>query len=79
MKEMNVANYKRIYEEILELSFDADGYGLFEKINDEDIEKCKYIAAILEVLNDVPIRRMEHIFEYKKIEFNYIDFEKSTT
>ena len=66
--------YTAIYDAILSLSFDADGYGLFDNITDEDIQKCKWIAAILEVLNDVPKRRVEHIFKHKKIDFNYIEF-----
>jgi hypothetical protein len=38
--QMSVANYKELYEKVLELSFDADGFGLFEDISDEDAEKA---------------------------------------
>ena len=69
---MTVAEYKEIYEAIVSLSVDADGYGLFESISEEDVEKCKWIAAICEVLNDVP--RKEHIFKYRKVDFDYIEF-----
>lgn len=71
---MTVAEYKEIYEAIVSLSVDADGYGLFESISNEDVEKCKWIAAICEVLDDVPRSRMEHIFKYRKVDFDYIDF-----
>ena len=69
---MTVAEYKEIYEAIVSLSVDADGYGLFENISEEDVEKCKWIASICEVLNDVP--RKEHIFKYRKVDFDYIEF-----
>ena len=71
---MAVVEYKEIYEAIVSLSVDADGYGLFENISDEDVEKCKWIAAICEVLDDVPRSRMEHIFKHRKVNFDYIDF-----
>lgn len=71
---MTVAEYKEIYEAIVSLSVDADGYGLFESISNEDVEKCKWIAAICEILDDVPRSRMEHIFKYRKVNFDYIDF-----
>ena len=71
---MTVAEYKEIYEAIVSLSVDADGYGLFENISEEDVEKCKWIASICEVLNDVPRSRKEHIFKYRKVDFDYIEF-----
>ena len=71
---MKLEGYQEIYDLILTIADDADGFGLFENITDEDVEKCKWIAAILEVMNDVPLRRMEHIFKYKKIEFDSEEF-----
>lgn len=71
---MTVAEYKEIYEAIVSLSVDADGYGLFENISEEDVEKCKWIASICEVLNDAPRSRKEHIFKYRKVDFDYIEF-----
>ena len=71
---LSVETYKSIYDAIVALSVDADGYGLFENISDEDVKKCKWIAAIREVLDDVPRRRMEHIFKFRKVDFDYIDF-----
>ena len=71
---LTVDGYREIYDAILTLADDADSYGLFKRITSEDIQKCKWIAAILEVLNDVPQRRMEHVFKYKKISFDYLEF-----
>ncbi|MCF2595307.1 hypothetical protein [Pseudoflavonifractor phocaeensis] len=71
---MTVSDYKKIHDMIIALSIDADGYGLFDRISEEDVEKCKWIAAILETLNDVPLSRVEHIFEQKEIEFDYEEF-----
>ena len=72
--EMKLEDYKAIYEAIVSLSCDADGFGLYDGITTEDVEKCKWIAAILETLNDVPLSRVEHIFEQKDIEFDYEEF-----
>lgn len=71
---ISVAAYKAVYENIVSLSIDADGYGLFENITNDDVEKCKWLAAIIDVIDDVPRRRVEHVFKYKKIEFDYSDF-----
>ena len=74
--EMSLKDYEAIYDAIVSLSCDAEGYGLFSRITDEDVEKCKWIAAILEVLDDVPRRRVEHIFTYKNIVFDSLEFIK---
>ncbi len=74
IEEDTVAFYKHVYEDIVSISVDADSFGLFDQITDEDVEKCKWIAEILEVMNDVPRRRMEHIFKYKGIEYDSEEF-----
>ena len=74
--QMSVANYKELYEKVLELSFDADGFGLFGDISDEDAEKALWIAAILEVLNDVPVRTMNHIFQQRNMKYDWEQFQK---
>ena len=73
-REMKVESYKAIYKAVVSMSIDADGYGLFDSISDEDLEKCKWIAAINEVLEDVPMRRVKHIFNYRNVVFNSDDF-----
>mgnify|MGYP002518780278 CR=1 FL=1 len=65
---------EELYEKVLELSFDADGFGLFKNISDEDAEKALWIAAILEVLNDVPVRRMNHIFHQRNMKYDWEQF-----
>ena len=62
MNEMNLNEYKALYDEVVRMSIDADGFGLFDEINEEDIEKAKWIACIIECMNDVPLRRVKHIF-----------------
>ena len=71
---LSVDGYREIYDAILTLADDADSYGLFKRITSEDIQKCKWIAAIFEVLNDVPRRQMKHVFKCQKISFDYLEF-----
>lgn len=68
--EMKLEDYKAIYEAIVSLSCDADGFGLYDGITTEDVEKCKWIAAIFNVLGDVPRCRVNHIFQHKEIRFD---------
>lgn len=73
--EMSVEEYKKLYDDIVRMSLDCDGFGLFYTIRDRDVEKCKWIAAIMEVLEDVPASRVKHIFEIEEIEaFDSIEF-----
>ena len=70
---MTINDYKEIYEKICYIAGDADSFGLFKHISDEDVEKCKWIYLINEVLEDVPMGRVIHTFHEKKIE---LDIEK---
>lgn len=65
--DWTIEEYKKLYLDIVSMSVDCDSFGLFEDITEEDVEKCKYIAAILDCLSDVPIGRVEHIFKQKGI------------
>lgn len=67
---MTLDEYKLLYKMALKLSFDAENFGLFEMIIDRDIEKAKYIRAIIDVMNDVPRGRMMHIMDYKDVEYD---------
>ena len=71
---ISVETYKAVYETIVSLAGDADRFGLFKNITEENVEKCKWLAAIMDVIDDVPRRRVEHIFKYKKIKFDSCDF-----
>ena len=74
MNEMKTTDYKSLYQAIVDMSVDMDSVGLFDKITAEDIEKAKWIACILACINDVPLRRMNHIFSQKRIDFDIDDF-----
>lgn len=69
-ESMTLDEYKLLYKMALKLSFDAENFGLFEMIIDRDIEKAKYIRAIIDVMNDVPRGRMLHIMDYKDVEYD---------
>lgn len=69
-ESMTLDEYKLLYKMALKLSFDAENFGLFEMIIDRDIEKAKYIRAIIDVMNDVPRGRMMHIMDYKGVEYD---------
>lgn len=71
---MNLSDYQQLYDAVLGLSFDMDGVRIFTGTTEDDIEKCKIVAAILEVLNDVPKAKTEIMFKHRKIKFNYIEF-----
>ena len=69
-EEMSVDEYLDLYRKVITLSMDADGFGLFETITERDIVKAKIIRAIIDVLDDVPHRRMKHIMSYKKVDYD---------
>lgn len=71
---MKVKDYKKLYELVLKMSFDAEEFGLFDDISEDDIAKAKWIASIAECLNDVPIRRASHVFKQKRIKFDAAEF-----
>ena len=73
-RRMSVNDYKELFEEVVKMTNDADGFGLFDQISEEDVEKAKWIACIIDCLNDVPLTRVEHIFEQKNIEFDVEEF-----
>ena len=65
---MEVAKYKAIYEQIIELTMDA------ESITEQDIDKCKWIACMLDALTDVPAQKAAEIFLKKGINFKAVEF-----
>lgn len=74
-EDMSVEEYLDVYRKVLTLSMDADGFGLFEMITERDIKKAKIIRAIMDVLDDVPRRRMKHIMEYKQVDYDVDEIE----
>ena len=74
---MSVEEYLDVYRKVLTLSMDVEGFGLFEMIIERDIEKAKIIRAIIDVLDDVPRRRMEHIMSYKKVVYDVDEVDEA--
>lgn len=74
-EDMSVEEYLDVYRKVLTLSMDADGFGLFEMITERDIKKAKIIRAIMDILDDVPRRRMKHIINYKKVDYDVDEIE----
>ena len=71
---LKVEDYKRVYELILEMSYDVEEFNTLERITEEEIEKCKWIKCIVITLTDVPEERINYIFKIKKIKFNELAF-----
>ena len=59
--KMTVKDYENLYSQICALSHDCDGFGLFDEIGEEEIQKCKWLKLIFETLNDVPKSRLKHV------------------
>ena len=72
--EMKLEDYKAIYEAIVSLSCDADGFGLCDGITAEDIEKCKWIAAIYDVVNEAVEKYVNPIFSEMDIQHDWEEF-----
>ena len=71
---MTLEAYEAIHDMILSLAEDADGISIFSYVQEEDIQKCTWIAAIHETLSDVPMSKAEIMFKRKKIKFDYCEF-----
>ena len=71
---METKDYKKLYEAIVDMSEDLDGVGEIREISEEDIEKAKWIACILDCITFLPRYRMKFIFNQKDIVFNRDDF-----
>lgn len=74
---MGIVKYELAYEEISSMIPDADGFGLFEHIRETDIEKCKWIASMYEVLAEAvdkfakPILIERGLWEDRENFYNY--------
>ena len=71
--KMSLNEYKDLYNRILRMSYDAETFGLFNNISEEEIEKAKIIRVMIDTMLDVPQRRMEHILAYKKVKYDYYE------
>lgn len=75
--DMKVSDYKELYEKILSLTYDAEDIRVNDGTSAEEIEKCKWIIAMVETLTDVPLGKAEYMFHRKKIKFDLIQFLRS--
>lgn len=55
---ITVEDYKKTYHATGRILEDAESFGLFSHISESDVEKSKWIMAIVTVLNDLPKRKM---------------------
>lgn len=58
-ENMRLTNYEVAYKTLHPMVPDADGFGLFEHIRETDVEKCKWIASIHEVLEEAYVKYAE--------------------
>lgn len=78
---MTLKDYNKLYWDIVDMANDCDGFALGVLDDDipteEEIEKCKYIAAMINTIADVPAGRVRMILErYKQMtEEEYEQFE----
>jgi hypothetical protein len=68
---MTIEEYKNIFEGILKISFDVEEEIDIDNPTEEDINKAKWIKAMVTCINDVPFRRAAHILRTSNTEFDY--------
>ena len=71
---MSISNCAMAFDEMHYMVPDADGFGLFAHIRDIDVEKCKWIAAIYEVLTEAVEKYAQPIFAERNIRYDWEDF-----
>ena len=49
-KNMDIILYAMVYEDICNISRDADDFDVYGQFSDEEVEKCEWISAICEVI-----------------------------
>lgn len=69
---MNIEEYKKIYDLIVQLSYDAEEFNLSNPTPEEQ-EKAVLISIMASCLNDVPMGRYDY---YKKCNAITIDEKK---
>ena len=73
-RQMSLTSYEFAYHEMHPMVPDADGFGLFENIREIDVEKCKWIAAIYEVLTEAVEKCVNPIFSELNIQYDWEEF-----
>ena len=72
--KMTLRSYDIAYDKMHHMVPDADGYGLFDRIREKDVEKCKWIAAIYEVMAEVVEKYVNPIFNELNIQYDWEEF-----
>ena len=63
--------YNEVYLVVVDAAKDARR---FDTSKEEDIEKCKWIAAMVDVLFDVPMHKACEVLHLNNVKFNYKEF-----
>lgn len=71
---MDLLSYEIAYYSMHNMVPDADGFGLFDRIREKDVEKCKWIAAIYEVMAEVVEKYVNPIFNELNIQYDWEEF-----
>lgn len=72
-REATIADYRDFYESVVMIADDMASVDA-PCPDEETIQKCRWIAAIVATVNDVPYGRANHILEYRGITFSYNQF-----
>lgn len=71
---MSLLSYDIAFNSMHNMVPDADGFGLFDRIREKDVEKCKWIAAIYEVMAEVVEKYVNPIFNELNIQYDWEEF-----
>ena len=72
-REATIADYRNFYESVVMIANDMASVDVTCP-DEEMIQKCRWVAAIMVAINNVPYGRANHILEYRGISFSYNQF-----
>lgn len=72
-REATIADYRNFYESVVMIANDMASIDATCP-DEETIQKCRWVAAIVVAVNDVLCGRANHILEYRGISFSYNQF-----
>lgn len=75
-REATIVDYRNFYESVVMIANDMASVDVTCP-DEEMIQKCRWVAAIIVSINDVPYGRATHILEYRGISFSYNQFVES--
>ena len=71
---MSVEEYKKIFELISDMSYDIEGFKAYQPLTDDEKEKYKWVFAIRDVLEDIPLRYAEWAVHKKYLVYDHREF-----